>query len=142
MVFVIVLPAKPKSKPLGMPGAVSEYDHIKHQLQLLTGGLVLLITLPVTWLYGLNTGLSFLVGGLGGLVYLRLLSRSIDRLGTGQDRLSNIRLGIFIGVILVATRWQTLQIIPTFLGFLTYKLAVLGWLIRDLTGANSRKEGK
>lgn len=138
MIWVIVLPAKSESKPVPaiQPSAASTYHHLKHTVQLLTLALVFLITCMVTWCYGVNVGLSFGLGGMAGLVYFRLLSRRVDNLGAGSDPLSKARLAIFVAVIVVAARWQSLYILPTFLGFLTYKLAILGLMIQDLTGSD------
>ena len=136
MLAVIILPAKstiPATEvKTPVPADLREYVQLKQFLLTTTLVLVAVITIPVVCIYGINTGSSFALGGLGGLVYLRMLCRSVDNIGTGNARLGKARLGIFIALIVIASRWQNLQILPTFLGFLTYKLAVLGFMLQDI----------
>ena len=80
---------------------------------------------------------SYAVGAVGGLLYLRLLGRSVDSVGggAGGGGAGPPRLLIPVILVLVFNRWNqvyaesygvTLQLIPMLLGFFTYKLAVIG----------------
>ena len=42
---------------------------------------------------------------------------------------SSGRLAVFIGVMVVSTQWQQLSVLPVFLGFLTYKAALIAFVI-------------
>jgi len=135
-VFVIVLPAKSQAvTPVATQEAnasMQEYQQLKHRLMLLTLALVAVVGAVVWLVYGATVGQSFWLGGVGGIVYLRMLARSVDQLGQNSRRLGVARLGLFIALMIVASKWQNLELLPAFLGFLTYKLAVLALMLRDL----------
>lgn len=142
--FVIVLPAKsqavsnlPVNSSLvaeeAKPNAsLEEYQQLKQRLMLLTLCLVGLIGTVVWLIYGVTTAQSFWLGGLVGLAYLRMLARSVDQLGGSSRRLGVARLGLFIALMIIAGKWQKLELLPAFFGFLSYKLAVLALMLRDL----------
>ncbi len=97
-----------------------------------------LITLILTaglfgciWLaYSLQTALSYLLGSCVGVLYLRMLAKNVAELGVSTGGLGKARLALFVGVIILATQREELQFLPVFLGFLTYKAALLIYAIR------------
>jgi ATP synthase protein I len=105
-----------------------------HQLKLELFAYIAALAVPVfllVWLkFGLNIALNYLLGALVGLIYVRMLSQAVERLGTENRRLSPNRLGLFAGVIILATRVPQLHVLPVFLGFLTYKAALLIYALR------------
>jgi ATP synthase protein I len=58
-----------------------------------------------------------------------MLAKNVANLGRGQTKIGSGRLAIVIGLILVASQWQQLQIVPVFLGFLTYKAALIAYTL-------------
>jgi ATP synthase protein I len=76
---------------------------------------------------------NYLLGAVTGVVYLRLLARDVDRLGTETMKLSLNRQALVLVLMLVAAKWDQLQILPVFLGFLTYKAASIVYLVRILS---------
>ena len=92
-----------------------------------------------TWIfYSLNIALNYAIGACTGVVYLRMLAKDVERLGTEKKQLSKTRLALLIGLILLASRWNQLQILPIFLGFLTYKAALIIYVIRTAFRSDSR----
>ncbi len=139
-----VLPAKSKEfkKSLGsiastslssasLKDSVDDYESLKLRIFIITLVLTGLIFIAVVSFYGLNIALNYLLGACTGVVYLKMLAQSVDELGKQRNRLGYSRLGIFIGVIILATRLKQLQILPIFLGFMTYKAAILVFLAQD-----------
>lgn len=114
--------------------SMAEYHQLQYQLLLVTLGIALIIFLSVWVAYSLPTALNYLLGGCTGVVYLKMLARDVERLGNQKDRLGYARLAPFIGLMIIATRWHDLQIVPIFLGFLTYKAAIIVYVLRTSFG--------
>ncbi len=115
---------------------MQEYEQLKLQLLSLTLILSAVIFVAVWWVYGSQIALNYLLGAAVSVVYLRMLSRDIDRLGVSRSRIGSLgssRLAPLIGLIIVATQVQQLQILPIFLGFMTYKGALLVYALGSLT---------
>ncbi len=83
----------------------------------------------VWYFYSLNTGLSYLLGACVSLVYVNMLAREVERVGTFKKKIGSTRLALFVGLIVIATKWQQLQVIPVFLGFMTYKASILFYVL-------------
>jgi ATP synthase protein I len=125
------------------------YDTLKAELFGFTAGLAGVTTVAVGALYTGEAAASYAVGAAGGLVYLRLLSRSVDSTSGGAKGVGDVVEGtlgsqrLLVPAVLVAgwNRWNALgapvtgielQIAPILAGFFTYKIATLVQLFRDL----------
>jgi ATP synthase protein I len=135
-------PVQENSVPDGLPPEPnpSMQEYYKLQQELLTITLVLtgLIFVSVWIFYSLNTALNYLIGACTGVVYLKLLARNVEQLGRERERLGKSHLAIFIGLIIVATQWKSLQVLPIFLGFLTYKVTLIVNMLQTLFNPTSR----
>lgn len=114
---------------------MEEYDRLKFKLLVLTIASGVVIGLAVWFWYGWKIALSYAVGSLVGTVYFRMLTKSVDRLGGESNRLGLSRLGLFVLLIAIAAKSEYLEILPAFLGFMTYKVAVLVIVAQDLSKA-------
>jgi ATP synthase protein I len=112
--------------------SMGEFYQLRNELLSTTLLLMAIAFGPVWWFYSLKIALNYLVGALTGVVYLRLLARNVERLGSEQRRVGKSQLAVFIGVIIFATQWQQLEILPVFLGFLTYKAAILIYTLKTV----------
>ncbi|MGK7924507.1 MAG: ATP synthase subunit I [Spirulina sp.] len=106
---------------------MTEYYQLKQDLLIWTLAITGIVFVGVCLNYSLNTALNYLLGACVGVVYLRMLAKNVERLGEGGNRISSNRLALFAGLIIVATQWQQLHIVPVFLGFLTYKAAIIAY---------------
>ncbi len=112
---------------------MEEYNRLKVKLLVLTLASGVIISLAVWAWYGWSIALSYAVGAMVGTVYFRMLTKGVDRLGSESNRLGFSRLGLFVLLMAIAAKSDQLEILPAFLGFMTYKVAVLVILAQDLT---------
>ena len=82
--------------------------------------------------------LNYLLGASTGVVYLKMLARDVERIGSENQRISKTRLALLIGLIIIATRLDQLQILPIFLGFLTYKISLMIYVLQSALAPDSR----
>jgi len=120
-------PGEPVSKS---SGSMQEYYQLQQELLVNTLALTGIIFISVWIFYSLNIALNYLIGACTCVVYLRMLANDVERLGREKERLSKSRFALFIGLIIVATQLNQLQILPIFLGFLTYKAALIVYMLR------------
>jgi ATP synthase protein I len=112
--------------------SMGEYQQLKRELYLITLAITTVAFVTVAFVYELRVAFNYLLGAVAGVVYLRLLAKDVDRIGNESSKLSLNRLALFVGLMLVAAKWHQLQILPVFLGFLTYKAALLIYLLRTI----------
>jgi ATP synthase protein I len=120
---VSVLPAEPNA-------SMEEYYQLQQDLLKVTLILTGIIFVSVWIFYSLNIALNYLLGACTGVVYLRLLARNVAQIGRGQSKVSSSRLALLVGVIIAASRLDQLLILPIFLGFMTYKAAVIFYMLQ------------
>ena len=90
------------------------------------------LALPLSlWWFDRATAASLLVGALSGLLYLRLLARSVSRLGVASKSLGKVQLLVPVALVLAAARIPALQMLPALIGFLLYKPALIVQALLD-----------
>lgn len=124
--------AKTESPSSNGGDSMEEYYRLQKFLLLTTLTLTGTIFISVWIFYSLNTALNYLLGACVSVVYLKMLGRDVGRIGKQQSSLGSKRLAVFAGLIIVASQWQQLHIIPVFLGFLTYKAAVIVYMLQTI----------
>jgi ATP synthase protein I len=110
--------------------SMQEFYQLYQELLIITLALTVVIFGCVWLFYGLNIALNYLLGAFAGVLYLRMLAKDVERLGREKQQLSKTRLALLIALILLASRWNQLQILPIFLGFLTYKATLIIYVVR------------
>jgi ATP synthase protein I len=123
----VVQPAVLPSEP---DASMQEYYQLQQSLLKLTLILTGVIFFSVWIFYSLNIALNYLIGAGTGVVYLRMLARNVAQLGREKKQLGKTQLGLIVIVITGAALLDDLQIVPVFLGFLTYKAAVIFYMLQ------------
>ncbi|MEM8830797.1 MAG: ATP synthase subunit I [Cyanobacteria bacterium P01_G01_bin.19] len=110
--------------------SMTEYYQLKQNLLLVTLGLTAVIFVSVWVTYTLDMALNYLLGACVGTVYIGMLAKEVEKIGSNKKGVGSTRLALIAGVIIVATQQQQLQIVPIFLGFLTYKAAIILYVVQ------------
>lgn len=110
--------------------SMGEYYQLKKTLLVWTLILTGIIFIGVWWNYSINIAINYLLGAGVGLLYLRRLAKDVEGLSGENPKVSNNRLILFIGLMIFATQWQQLKVLPIFLGFLTYKAAIVIYMLQ------------
>jgi ATP synthase protein I len=128
------------SPSLGSENSMEDYYQLQKTLYLVTIALIGIIYFPVWYFYSLNTALNYLLGAVVGIVYLGLLGKEVERLGQQEQRVGTKGLAVFAILIIVASKWQQLHILPVFLGFLTYKAAILIYMLQTIMNVPDKED--
>lgn len=111
---------------------MKDYYQLQRTLLLLSLSLTGIIFVCVWTAYSLDTALNYLIGASVGIVYLKLLAGDIAKLGLVNKRMGTRGMGLFVILIVVASKWQKMHILPVFLGFLTYKFAIIVYMLTSV----------
>ncbi|MEA5620929.1 ATP synthase subunit I [Cronbergia sp. UHCC 0137] len=132
--------AEPGLEEQGEPvdSSMEEFYRLYQELIIITLVLTTTIFVSVWIAYSLNIALNYLLGACSGVLYLRMLAKDVERLGREKQSLSKTRLALLVALILLASRWNQLQILPIFLGFLTYKATLIIYVVRVAVISDSR----
>ncbi len=122
--------------------SMQEFYQLSQELLIVTLALTGITFICVWIFYSLNIASNYLIGACTGVVYLRMLAKDVERLGREKKQLSQTRLALLIALILLASQWNQLKILPIFLGFLTYKAALIIYVIRTAFIPGSQKVGQ
>lgn len=117
--------------------SIQEYYQLQQELYVITLTITGIIFIFVWVFYSLNTALNYLIGATTSVVYLRMLAKEVESIGREKGSLSKTRLAILAGLIILATQLNELKILPIFLGFLTYKAALIIYVLRTSFLPNS-----
>lgn len=115
----------------GIANGMDDYIRLQWRLMVATALVSALAVLLTAWFKDLPTAGSVLVGALAGLLYLRLLARSVSRLGGDRRSVGKLQLLVPALLVVASARIPTLQILPALLGFLLYKPALILQAVLD-----------
>jgi len=108
------------------PGTSSEeYSQLQlriFRLTLVVTGLAALLT---TIFVDFHAAISLLIGSFAGLLYLRILARSIGNLGKKSTAVNKIQLIVPVILFLAAVKLPQLDLFPALVGFLLYKPSLI-----------------
>ncbi|NJM98308.1 MAG: ATP synthase subunit I [Phormidesmis sp. RL_2_1] len=108
---------------------MQDYYKLQQDLLGLTVAFSAVIFAFVWFFYSWQIALDYGLGTCAGVVYLRMLGKNVSTIGRQKKNSSAGRLAVFAGMMIVALRWEQLAVIPVFLGFLTYKAAIIAFVL-------------
>ena len=125
-------PCDCSNKPLNLGGSdemptalPDEYAQLQMRILMVTFCLSAIAVVITAIFFDLQTTTSLLVGAFLGLLYFRLLARSVSKLGKSSKQVSKIQLLIPVLLVLVTAKLPGLDLIPALLGFLLYKPSLI-----------------
>jgi ATP synthase protein I len=109
----------------GAADPMADYARLQRRLMLATAAVSVLVV-AVTWVvFGGLAARSLLLGSCCGLLYLRLLARSVARLGPGSRSVGRFQLLVPVLLVVASARIPSIQLLPALAGFVLYKPALL-----------------
>lgn len=84
---------------------------------------------------GFEIASSTFIGSLAGMLYLRLLARSVGKIGNGTRNVGKIQLLVPVLLVLAASRFSQLELLPALLGFLLYKPSLVFQFLLESRGS-------
>jgi len=102
-------------------------DYVKLQLRIYRVSILIsTLVVGVSFVFfSFYFALSILIGAFSGIFYLRLLARSIGKLGKASKSVSKVQLLVPVVMVLVVSKLPELQLLPAMVGFLLYKPSLI-----------------
>jgi ATP synthase protein I len=110
---------------------MDHFQRLQRRLIVATVVAAVLAVPSTAWFFGVSAAFSLMVGSLAGLLYLKLLARSVSRLGVATKSVGKAQLLVPLLLVFAATRLPHLQVVPALVGFLLYKPALLVQALLD-----------
>ena len=80
---------------------------------------------------GYTFGLSVFIGAIAGIFYLRLLAKSIGKIGKNTTSVSQLQLLVPICLFIFASKLGSLDLLPAMVGFFIYKPSLIFYFSRS-----------
>ena len=105
------------------------------KLQITIFGITFIVAILVACITGIIIGDAFgfsvFVGAIAGIFYLRLLAKSIGKLGKESNRVSQLQLLVPVCLFIFASKLGSLDIFPAMIGFFIYKPSLIFYFSRS-----------
>ena len=118
-------PIESSAASVATDSGMGEYARLQRRLMLATLIVSLAAAHVALFRFDVLVARSLLVGSCAGLLYLRLLARSVARLGGGSRQVGRFQLVVPMLLIVAAAKLPQLELLPAFIGFLLYKPALI-----------------
>ena len=108
-------------------------EYIKLQLTIfgITFILSILVALITGIFLGFTFGFSIFIGAIAGIFYLRLLAKSVGKLGKESSGVSKLQLLVPVCLFIFASKLGSLDIFPAMIGFFIYKPSLIFYFSRS-----------
>ena len=104
------------------------------KLQLTIFGITFIVSILLAIITGVFIGFTFgfsiFTGAIAGIFYLRLLAKSIGKLGKESSGVSKLQLLVPVCLFIFASKLGSLDIFPAMIGFFIYKPSLILYFSR------------
>ena len=105
------------------------------KLQLTIFGITFIVSILLALITGIFLGFTFgfsiFIGSIAGIFYLRLLAKSIGKLGKESSGVSKLQLLVPVCLFIFASKLGYLDIFPAMIGFFIYKPSLIFYFSRS-----------
>jgi len=105
------------------------------KLQLTIFGITFFVSILVASItaifLGFTFGFSIFIGSIAGIFYLRLLAKSVGKLGKESSGVSKLQLLVPVCLFIFASKLGSLDIFPAMIGFFIYKPSLIFYFSRS-----------
>ena len=99
------------------------------KLQLAIFGITFIVSIllaSITGIFlGFTFGFSIFIGAIAGIFYLRLLAKSVGKLGKESSGVSKLQLLVPVCLFIFASKLGSVDIFPAMIGFFIYKPSLI-----------------
>ena len=82
-------------------------------------------------IFGYTFGFSVFIGAIAGIFYLRLLAKSIGKIGKESAGISKLQLLVPVCLFIFASKLGSIDIFPAMIGFFIYKPSLIFYFSRS-----------
>ena len=121
-------------------GLANQIDNLLSQndeytkLQLTIFGITFIVSILLASItgifFGFTFGFSIFIGAISGIFYLRLLAKSVGKLGKESSGVSKLQLLVPVCLFIFASKLGYLDIFPAMIGFFIYKPSLILYFSR------------
>ena len=108
-----------------------EYTELQITIFGITFIIASLVAIITGILIGYTFGFSVLIGAIAGIFYLRLLAKSIGKIGKESNRFSQLQLLVPVCLFIFASKLGSLDVLPAMIGFFIYKPSLVFYFSRS-----------
>ena len=105
------------------------------KLQITIFGITFIFAILVACITGIIIGYTFgfsvFIGAIAGIFYLRLLAKSIGKIGKGSNGVSKLQLLVPVCLFIFGSKLGSLDIFPAMIGFFIYKPSLIFYFSRS-----------
>ena len=108
-----------------------EYTKLQITIFFITFIVAILVASLTGIIVGYTFGFSVFIGAVAGIFYLRLLAKSIGKIGKESTRVSQLQLLVPVCLFIFASKLGSLDIFPAMIGFFIYKPSLIFYFSRS-----------
>ena len=108
-----------------------EYTKLQITIFSITFIVAILLASLTGIIIGYTFGFSVFIGAIAGLFYLRLLAKSIGKIGKESTGVSQLQLLVPVCLFIFASKLGSIDILPAMIGFFIYKPSLIFYFSRS-----------